>query len=717
MSQAASETNVIINYDDRVVRQFILATMIWGLVGMAVGALAALQLAFWPANGGISWLTFGRIRPIHTDAMIFAFSANAFFAGLYYSLQRLCKTRMWNDALTKIHFWGWQAIILATALSFFAGISQAKEYAEMEWPIDLVIAVVWVLMAVNVFMTIAKRRVEHLYVAIWFYIASIITIALLHVVNNLAIPVGLFKSYPIYSGVQDALVQWWYGHNAVGFLLTTPFLGVMYYFVPKAVNQPVYSYRLSILHFWALIFIYIWAGPHHLLYTALPEWAQSLGMVFSLMLIAPSWGGMINGLLTMRGAWDRVREEPMLKFFVLALTFYGMATLEGPLLSIKSVNLLSHYTDWTIAHVHGGALGWLGGIVFGMFYWLAPKVWNTELYSKKLANFHFWTATIGLLLYVSSMYTAGITQGLMWMSTTEDGLLKYPNFVETVVALIPLYWIRLVGGTLYLFGAVICLYNIIKTAQQGSSKEESVTLKQEAHVKPRTLHEKLEGKAFALTGIAFIAIAIGGIVEFVPTFLLEVKAPAITEVKPYTPLELQGRDIYLREGCYNCHSQAVRTFQKEEMRYGLHSKGYEYVYDYPFQFGSKRTGPDLHRVGGKYPDLWHYRHMLDPRSTSPGSIMPAYPWLYENKADLSLLQAKIDAMQTLGVPYSDEEVQQAVVAYKQQAAEIVATLAQDGVVVDPELEIIPMIAYLQKLGTDRVKDEYERDHESKLTEQ
>lgn len=717
MSVRQGTETISIQYDDQAARQFILATMIWGIIGMLVGVLAALQLAYWPANGGISWLTFGRIRPIHTDAMIFAFAGNGFFAGLYYSLQRLCKVRMWSDALTKIHFWGWQAIIAATAISLFAGYTQAKEYAEMEWPIDIAIAVVWVLMCVNVFMTIAKRRVEHLYVAIWFYIASLITIALLHVVNNLVIPVGLFKSYPIYAGVQDALVQWWYGHNAVGFLLTTPFLGIMYYFVPKAVNQPVYSYRLSILHFWALIFVYIWAGPHHLLYTALPEWAQSLGMVFSLVLIAPSWGGMINGLLTLRGAWHKVREEPILKFFVMSLTFYGMATLEGPLLSIKSVNLLSHYTDWTIAHVHGGALGWLGGIIFGTFYWLAPKVWNTELYSKKLANLHFWIATIGLLLYVSSMWTAGITQGLMWMSTTEDGLLKYPNFVETVLALIPLYWVRLIGGTLYLVGALIGFYNLIKTAKQGEAINSRAEYKEEPHVKPRTLHERLEGKAFALTALAFIAVAIGGIVEFIPTFLVEVKAPTITKVQPYTALELQGRDIYLREGCYNCHSQAVRTFHKEEMRYGLHSKDYEYIYDYPFQFGSKRTGPDLHRVGKKYPDLWHYRHMLDPRSTSPGSIMPAYPWLYTDKVDLSLLQAKLGAMQQLGVPYSDEYVRDALENYRKQATEIVASLAENGIAVDPELEIVPMIAYLQKLGTDRVKDEYERDHENNLTSQ
>ena len=703
MSHSASTGHEV--YDDRAARLFLWATLIWGIVGMTVGALAALQLAFWPANGGISWLTFGRIRPIHTDAMVFAFAGNAVFAGMYYSLQRLCKARLWSDALTNIHFWGWQIIIAVTAVTLAMGITQGKEYAEMEWPIDLAIAVIWVVMAINVFGTIAVRRVEHLYVAIWFYLASIITIAILHIVNNLVIPVGLFKSYSVYAGVQDALVQWWYGHNAVGFLLTTPFLGIMYYFVPKAVNKPVYSYRLSILHFWSLIFVYIWAGPHHLLYTALPEWAQSLGMVFSLVLIAPSWGGMINGLLTMRGAWDKVREEPILKFFVLALTFYGMATLEGPLLSIKSLNLLSHYTDWTIAHVHGGALGWLGGMVFGMAYWLAPKLWGVPLYSKKLANMHFWIATIGLLLYVSSMWTAGITQGLMWMSTTDEGLLKYPNFMETVLALIPLYWIRMIGGTMYLGGAVLCLYNIYKTAKAGQPVDAKVETDGDRHVAPRTLHEKLEGKAGWLTGLALVCVLIGGIVEFVPAFLLETKVPTATAVTPYTPLELAGRDIYIREGCYNCHSQMVRTFQKEEMRYGLNSEDYEFIYDHNFQWGSKRTGPDLHRVGKKYPNLWHYRHMLDPRTTSPGSIMPPYPWLFEDSVDNSLLSAKLDALSKLGVPYSKELIANPEPVYNQQAQEIVDSLLKDGVSVTTDKEIIAMIAYLQKLGTERAPDE------------
>ncbi len=705
MSEAIHKGSI--TYDDHTPAQFLWATILWGIIGMTVGAIAALQLAFWQANGGISWLTFGRIRPIHTDAMIFAFAGNAFFSGLYYSIQRLLKTRMWSDSLSRIHFWAWQTIILLTALTLALGQTQGKEYAEMEWWLDILIAIVWILMTVNVFGTIAIRRVKHLYVAIWFYVASILTLAMLHVVNNLAIPVSASKSYSIFAGVQDALVQWWYGHNAVGFLLTTPFLGLMYYFLPKAVNKPVYSYRLSILHFWSLIFIYIWAGPHHLLYSSLPEWAQSLGMVFSLALLAPSWGGMINGLLTMRGEWHRVRTEPVLKFFVLSLTFYGMATLEGSMLSIKSFNLVSHYTDWTIAHVHAGALGWVGGMIFAMAYYLAPRFWGGELYSKKMANQHFWIATIGILLYVCSMWAAGITQSLMWMSTTEDGLLKYPQFMETVLALKPLYWVRLVGGLMYLAGTMLCFYNLYMTRKRGTVKTETVSLTDGQHVEPRTWHERLEGHALALSAGALVAVIIGGLAEFIPAMMMETQVATLSTTRPYTPLELHGRDLYIREGCYNCHSQAVRFYHKEELRYGPASQASEYVYDFPFQWGSKRTGPDLHRVGGKYPNLWHYRHMEDPRSTSPGSIMPAYPWIFEAQVDLKELAPKLNAMVALGVPYDPSTVKDPVAAYRAQADAVADSLKKDGVEVSADAEIIAMIAYLQKLGTDRPQKKME----------
>ncbi len=452
------------SYDEKIVRMFVIATVVWGFVGMLVGLIIALQLPFRGANLG-QYLTFGRLRPLHTNAVIFAFAGNAIFAAIYYSTQRLCKTRMFSDAMSRTHFWGWQAIIVSAAITLPLGISTSKEYAELEWPIDIAIAVVWVIFAINFFLTLRQRREQHIYVAIWFYIATIITVAVLHIGNSLALPASMFKSYTLFAGVQDAFVQWWYGHNAVAFFLTTPFLGLMYYFLPKAAERPIFSYRLSIVHFWSLVFIYIWAGPHHLIYTALPEWAATLGMVFSVMLWMPSWGGMINGLFTLRGAWHKLRDSVVLKMFVIGITFYGMSTFEGPMLSIKSVNALSHYTDWTIGHVHAGALGWNGFMTFGMIYWLVPKLWRTPIWSNKLANAHFWTGTIGMLLYVFSMYTAGITQGLMWRAFDEAGRLVYPDFIETVVQIIPMYWVRFIGGSLYLVGVIIMMYNLWKTVR------------------------------------------------------------------------------------------------------------------------------------------------------------------------------------------------------------------------------------------------------------
>ena len=454
----------VFTYDEQVVRWFVLATILWGFVGMLVGVIIALQLPFPELNLG-QYLSFGRLRPLHTNAVIFAFAGNAIFAAIYYSTQRLCKARMFSDWMSRFHFWGWQGIIVAAALTLPLGITTSKEYAELEWPIDIAITVVWLVFAINFFGTLRNRRERHMYVALWFYIATIITVAVLHVGNSLALPAGWFTSYSVFAGVQDALVQWWYGHNAVAFFLTTPFLGLMYYFLPKAAERPVFSYRLSIIHFWSLVFIYIWAGPHHLNYTAVPEWATTLGMTFSVMLWMPSWGGMINGLFTLRGAWHKLRDSPVLKMFVIGITFYGMATFEGPLLSIKSVNALSHYTDWTISHVHSGALGWNGFMTFGMIYWLVPRLWRTKLWSTRLANAHFWLGTLGILLYILAMYTAGITQGLMWRAFDEAGYLLYPDFMETVVQIIPMYWVRALGGTMYLVGTVMLGYNVWKTIQ------------------------------------------------------------------------------------------------------------------------------------------------------------------------------------------------------------------------------------------------------------
>jgi cytochrome c oxidase cbb3-type subunit I/II len=694
------------SYDNKIVRDFAFATIIWGVVGMLVGVLAAFQIFEPAANMGMAETTFGRIRPLHTNAVIFAFVGNGIFMGVYYSLQRLCKTRMFSDKLSKLHFWAWQLIIVSAVATLPFGITTSKEYAELEWPIDIAITLIWVVFGINLMGTIIKRRERHLYVAIWFYIATFVTVAVLHIVNSFAIPVTFLKSYSMYAGVQDALVQWWYGHNAVAFFLTTPYLGLMYYFIPKVINRPVYSYRLSIIHFWALIFIYIWAGPHHLLYTSLPDWVQSLGVAFSVMLIAPSWGGMINGLLTLRGAWDQVRTNPVLKFMVVAVTAYGMATFEGPMLSLKNVNAIAHFTDWIVAHVHVGALGWNGFLTFGVLYWLIPKLYNTNLYSTKLANTHFWIGTLGILFYAIPMYWAGFTQGLMWMEVTESGQLQYPNFLETVIQLVPLYKMRAIGGTMYLGGAILMGYNLFKTAAQGSlvANEEASApaLEKEETDKEHHghWHSWIERRPIQLMIFSLIAISIGGLIEMMPTFLVESNIPTIASVKPITPLELQGRDLYIKEGCSNCHSQMIRPFRAETERYGEYSKAGEYVYDHPFLWGSKRTGPDLHREGGKNPDSWHYYHMLDPSSVSEGSIMPPYPWLLENDLDNSSLQDKMKALRKVGVPYTDQEIENALTDAEKQSISIAESLKKDGIESSNKKEIIAMIAYLQRLGTD-----------------
>ncbi|MBL7772880.1 MAG: cytochrome-c oxidase, cbb3-type subunit I [Chitinophagaceae bacterium] len=691
-------------YDNKIVKQFGIATIFWGVIGMLVGVLIAFQLAFPQLNFGLSFTTFGRLRPLHTNAVIFAFVGNALFGGGYYLFQRVLKARMFSDTLSKLHLWGWQFIIVLAAVSLLAGFTTGKEYAELEWPIDILIAVVWVIFGINMFGTILKRRERHLYVAIWFFIGTWVTVALLHIVNSFELPISLTKSYSLYAGVQDALVQWWYGHNAVAFFLTTPFLGLMYYFVPKVAERPVYSYRWSIIHFWALIFIYIWAGPHHLLYTALPEWAQALGTVFSLMLILPSWGGMLNGIYTLRGAWDKVREDPILKMFVVALTCYGMSTFEGPMLSLKSVNAISHYTDWTVAHVHIGALGWNGFLTFGMLYYMIPKMWGTTLYSRKLANQHFLIGTVGILLYAIPMYWAGFSQSLMWKQFTESGQLQY-NFMETVTHIVPMYVLRGIGGTLYWIGALMAVYNLSKTMKQGSfiANEAAEALPLAALPLPsgkQHWHTWIERRPLKMLLFAVIAVSIGGLIELIPTFLINDNVPTITAVKPYTPLELQGRDIYIREGCYTCHSQMIRPFRDEEARFGEYSKAGEFVYDHPFQWGSKRTGPDLAREGGKYPNSWHYNHMRSPSEMTPGSIMPEYPWLYDNDLREENTPAKIRAMRKLGVPYPEGYDATCMDDLHKQQEEIVKNLKEEKINAHKEKEIVALIAYLQRLGTD-----------------
>lgn len=692
-------------YDNKIVRNFGIATVLWGIIGMTVGLIIAIQLYHPAMNMGNQYTTYGRIRPLHTNAVIFAFVGNAIFMGVYYSLQRLLKARMFSDVLSKIHFWGWQLIILSAVITLPLGLTTSHEYAELEWPIDIAITIVWVVFGINMFGTIIKRRERHLYVAIWFYIATFVTIAVLHIVNSVELPVSAWKSYYVYAGVQDALVQWWYGHNAVAFFLTTPYLGMMYYFLPKMANRPIYSYKLSILHFWALIFIYIWAGPHHLLYTTLPGWAQSLGVAFSIMLIAPSWGGMINGLLTLRGAWDKVRDDVILKFMVVALTAYGMATFEGPMLSLKQVNGIAHFSDWIIAHVHVGALGWNGFLTFAVLYWLIPRIYKTELFSKKLAGFHFWIGTLGILFYAIPMYWAGFTQSLMLKEFTPEGMLKYPNFLETTLQILPMHMMRSTGGAMYLVGVIVMAYNLTKTALQGKlvANEAAQAMPLEpvnTITREASWHRRLERKPIRLMIAALVVILIGTFVELMPTLTIKSNIPTIASVKPYTPLELQGRDLYIREGCSNCHSQTVRPFRSETERYGEYSKAGEFVYDHPFLWGSKRTGPDLAREGGKYGNAWHYNHLMDPRLMSPGSIMPVYDWMLSQTLDTSLTVAKINAMRTLGVPYAQGYEKMANHDLDVQAKGISDDLAKDHIKIKSNKEVIAIIAYLQRLGTD-----------------
>jgi cytochrome c oxidase cbb3-type subunit I/II len=756
MNDSAKTT---ITYNDAVVRAFLIITVVWGLVGMTAGVLIALQLSFHFLNFDTSFLTFGRLRPLHTNAAIFAFVGNMMFAGIYHSTQRLVKARLASNFLSWLHFWGWQAVIVAAAITLPLGLSRGKEYAELIWPINIAVVVLWVVFAINFFWTLARRNEPTLYVAIWFYIATIVTVAMLYIVNHLQIPTGWLHAYPIFGGVQDALVQWWYGHNAVAFFLTTPILGIMYYYVPKAAGRPVYSYRLSVVHFWSLVFIYIWAGPHHLLNTSLPEWLQSLGMLFSLMLWAPSWGGMLNGLLTLRGAWDKVRTDPVLKFLAAGVTFYGMSTFEGPLLAIKSINALSHYTDWTIGHVHSGTLGWNGFMAAGMFYWMAPRLWNTRLHSVPLANLHFWLGMVGILLYIASMWVSGITQGLMLNQVNADGTLTNPVFLDALLSARTMMYARAFGGFLYLTGFFLLAYNLWKTIRSGTAVDGTVEIVKEHSdhdldlALVRTLwnaptlysiaviaftclwtfgnriigffalaalilvtigffydlkrfrrqwgdwYDRLLANPMPFTILTLLAVLTGGLIQIVPLAIHDHPSRLEGAKQPvYTPLELAGRDIYVSEGCYNCHSQMVRPFVSEVLRYGDYSKLAESIYDHPFQWGSKRTGPDLHRVGGKYPHLWHWQHMQNPRSTSPGSNMPNYPWLYTSKTDTASLPAKIKVQQQLGVPFPDWSEADIRALTAQQADAIVAELKKSEINPDPNMQIVALIAYLQKLG-------------------
>jgi cytochrome c oxidase cbb3-type subunit I/II len=731
-SSGAETQNETFSYNDGIVRLFVVATIFWGVVAFLVGLYVALMLVLPQLSFKLEYLTLGRIRPLHTNAAIFAFAGNAIFAGIYYSTQRLCKARMWSDTLGLLHFWGWQLVIVADAVCLPLGITQSKEYAEPEWPVDLLIAVVWLLFfGTNFFMTLIKRRERHMYVALWFYIATILTVTVLHVFNNLVVPIFAageipIKSYPIYAGVQDAFMQWWYGHNAVAFFLTTPFLGLMYYFLPKAADRPVFSYKLSIIHFWSLVFLYIWAGPHHLHYSALPEWASTLGMVFSVMLWMPSWGGMINGLFTLRGAWAKVSADPVLKFFVAGITFYGMSTFEGPLLSIKSVNALSHNTDWTIAHVHSGALGWNGFITFGMIYWLLPRLYQTKLFSTKLATWHFWIATIGLLGYILPIYVAGLTQGLSLRALDENGQLQNPDFLKTVQTILPMYWLRAIGGTLYIAGALMMVVNFVLTRATRPAKYDvpvySAPKLSSVYIDAPPPESKLATVAEVAKSIdvwsklawhrrwerlpirfsvwVLIAVIVASLFEIIPTFLIRANVPTISKVKPYTPLELAGRDIYVAEGCYGCHTQMIRPILSETKRYGEYSKPGEFIYDHPFQWGSRRVGPDLAREGGRQSNYWQYRHMINPQAMSPGSTMPIYEHLKFDKLNFKAIPERVRAARFLGAKYEFDDAASVEIAQK-QATEVAGVLVEQGGPANlADTKIIALIAYIQRLGVD-----------------
>ncbi|MEM8913692.1 MAG: cytochrome-c oxidase, cbb3-type subunit I, partial [Planctomycetota bacterium] len=722
-------------YDDDICRKFLTATLVWAVVATLAGLVVALLLVLPRMFVGLQWLSFGRLRPLHTNAAIFAFAGNGIFAAIYYSTQRLCKARMWSDVLSRLHFWSWQLIIVAAAVTLPMGLTQSKEYAELEWPIDLAIAVSWlVFFGGNFFMTLATRRERHMYVALWFYIATIVTVTVLHVFNNLVVPIAAFKSYPIYAGVQDAFMQWWYGHNAVAFFLTTPFLGLMYYFLPKAASRPVFSYKLSILHFWSLVFIYIWAGPHHLHYTALPEWASTLGMLFSVMLWMPSWGGMINGLLTLRGAWHKVATDPVLKFFVVGITFYGMATFEGPVLSVKAVNGLTHYTDWTIAHVHSGALGWNGMLTFGMLYWMVPRLFQTKLWSVKAASIHFWIATIGILVYIVPIYVAGLTQGLFWRAMDSTGQLVYPDFVETISAIKPMWWLRVLGGMLYVGGVLLMAVNYFKTWQSRPATYDVPTFRAprlekiadyrdpagESELKAAPVlgmaqkldvwskmgwHRRWERLPLRFTVLTVTAVVVASLFEIIPTFLIRSNVPTIASVQPYTPLELAGRDIYVAEGCYNCHSQMIRPMVAETKRYGEYSKAGEFVYDHPFQWGSRRIGPDLAREGGKQSSLWHWLHLENPQAVNEASSMPAFEHLLDTAIDFDKITDRVWAAQMLGAPY-DDELENAPELARQQAEVIAADIVSQGgpirrgQLMTLDSQAVALIAYLQRIGVD-----------------
>jgi cytochrome c oxidase cbb3-type subunit I/II len=734
------------SYDDAIVRMFAAATVVWGALAMFGGVLIALLMVlpklFYELGPAGEYLTFGRLRPVHTNVGLFAFIGNAIFAAIYYSTQRLCRCRMWSGFLSQLHFWSWQAIIIAGAVTLPLGLTQGKAFAEFQWPIDIAFAIAWIgFFGINFLMTLIGRRERHMYVSLWFYLATLVTIALLHILNNLVLPLDLFQSLPLFAGVQDAAVQWWYGHNMIDFILIMPFLGLMYYFVPKAAERPIYSYRLAILHFWSLVMIGILAGPHHLHYTAMPQWLSTIGMIFGLMLWMPYWGGLINGLLTLRGVRGTVAGDPVLKFFVAGLTFYGLATFSASLISIRSVNALTHYTDWTVAQIHTGTLGWNGMMTFGMLYWLMPRLFQTKLWSTSLATVHFWLATIGILLYIVPIYIAGLTQGLMWRELDDTGRLVYPEFVETLQTVIPYWWVRALGGAVFLAGVVTLGINFLMTwgsrpasydqrlysvhpltpvDESAAPVDESASIRVDSELADKPVlelakrldvwsrarwHQQWERLPVKFSLLILSVVLVASAVGLLPMFLIRGNVPIVDSVRPYTPLELVGRDIYVSEGCHNCHSQMVRHIVTETIRYGDYSRAGESIYDRPFQWGSRRIGPDLARLGGRQNSLWHWLHLEEPQQVSPESVMPSFEHLLNRELDFAKVTERVRVAHRLGVPY-ERELEDAPEMARLQAEEVAAEIVSQGGPVKQgdylvmNTQAVALIAYLQRLGID-----------------
>ncbi len=680
----------MLHYNDRIAGRFLQATVGWGLLALFIGFYGALELQFWPVQGP-SFLSYGRLRPLHSNLMVFAFSANAAFAGMYYAVQRLCQTRIWSDRLAVIHLWSWQLLLLGGGITLACGYTQARPLAEMEWPFDILLAFIWGLFSLNMFMTLRKRQIPFLYVSLWFFAAGLLGFGLVHMVNALALPAGLGKSYPLFVGMSDAMIQVWYTQNLRAFLLTLPFLGLMYYFVPKTVKKPLHSYRLAILQFWALVFFSVWTGPAKLLYTSLPEWMQSLGLIFCLMLLAPAWGAVINGFCTIGLGDSKFRRHPPVLFFLLALASYGLHVGLEALTAFKSINLFVQYGDWVSAESHLLMVGWIGSFIFGMAYILVPKLWQHQLHSRSLGRIHFWITFLSLLLMLLALGMGGLLQGMQWLAVQDDGLLVYSEFLTTIQSLKVFHIMRLISNGLFLVGTFLALYNFYQTARQGKLQDASRPL--EFLQLPEASHrwERWERSLLPLTVGILILLVGSSLVQLLPL------PNQATELKPYSPLAQYGRDLYMREGCHSCHTQVVRMALKEELRYGVVSQIWEYQQDRPALWGQRRHGPDLLRIGGRYPHLWHYQHLITPQVIAPGSIMPSYQHLVKGRLNREDLVRRHAALKKLGVAYGAMDP---LILYEAEAKKIQESLAQAQIMVEMDAEIIAMIAYLQKLGTE-----------------